>query len=439
MFSFRSEQVMHTQHQRLSRHPARPLHLEVLEARCLLSTYTLTDVGMLAEGTDTWGTAINNLGQVVGHSSPLQRAFLWDSGKLTELDTLGGDSNAASGINDSGQVVGWSTLAPGDPYTRHPFLWDSTQGTQDLGTLGGIFSGASAINNAGQVVGGAGNGHAFLWQDGTLTDLFPGDRRFSAATAINHGGDVAGAFNDPIGDQHAAIWYDGVPVPQDLGTLTGRETSIATGINDADLVVGWALSPDRAFLWGNGTMVDLGTLEPDGFGLSGANAINNAGQVVGWSTIPGSATHAFVRSNGVMADLNDLVPEGSGLTLKEATAINDAGQIVVNAWDADRIRHAVLLTPDAGGAPRAVDPGVFRVPAPVHEAAGIGGGTRQTPANALRERAPAETMTPLPVGAAVQQAKDALFASSHQGHTPSPEGGWEIEGLGLGLVLVPPV
>jgi probable HAF family extracellular repeat protein len=44
----------------------------------------------------------------------------------------------------------------------------------DLGTLGG-FSGAEAINAAGQVVGWSddvlGRQHAFLWEDGTMTDL----------------------------------------------------------------------------------------------------------------------------------------------------------------------------------------------------------------------------------------------------------------------------
>jgi probable HAF family extracellular repeat protein len=413
------------------------MHLEVLEDRCLLSTYTLTDVGMLAEGPDTYGTGLNNLGQVVGYSFPHQRAFLWDSGKLTELDTLGGDSNGALGINDSGQVVGWSTLDPGDLHTAHPFLWDGTQGPQDLGTLGGAFSGASAINNAGQVVGAAGNAHAFLWQDGTLTDLFPGGR-YSSAQAINRDGDVVGLFNDPIGDQHAAIWYGGVPAPQDLGTLPGRETSIARGVNDADFVVGWALSPDRAFLWGGGSMIDLGTLEPDGFGLSGADAINNAGQVVGWSTIPGSVTHAFVWSyGGVMSDLNDLVPKGSGLTLKEATAINDAGQIAADARDADGHQHAVLLTPDAGAAPHAVDPGLLRLPALFHEAPAVGASTGQPPPSALRERAAAETMT-LPVGAAVQRATDSVFAGSHRTATPAPEGVGEVEGLESALPLIPP-
>jgi probable HAF family extracellular repeat protein len=45
----------------------------------------------------------------------------------------------------------------------------------DLGLLGGSTGTASAINRRGQVVGASdiasGGQHAFLWQNGTMTDL----------------------------------------------------------------------------------------------------------------------------------------------------------------------------------------------------------------------------------------------------------------------------
>ena len=80
-------------------------------------------------------------------------------------------------------------------------------------------------------------------------------------------------------------------------------------------------------------MIDLG----GGYAVD----INNAGQVIGYGYVNG----AFIWSDGVRANLNDLVPAGSGLSLAYANAINDAGQIVVTAYDAQGVQHAVLLNP----------------------------------------------------------------------------------------------
>src|SRR6266566_2946406 len=79
----------------------------------------------------------------------------------------------AGEINNRGQVVGQSDL-PGDT-THHAFLWQNGVMT-DLGTLPGIpGSLANGINNKGQVVGFSddfsGNTVALLWQNGVMTDL----------------------------------------------------------------------------------------------------------------------------------------------------------------------------------------------------------------------------------------------------------------------------
>ena len=69
-----------------------------------------------------------------------------------------------AGINDAGQVVGYSETAGGP---SHAFRWTATGGMVNLGTLGGSSGSTSDINNNRQVVGGSdtatGQTHATLW------------------------------------------------------------------------------------------------------------------------------------------------------------------------------------------------------------------------------------------------------------------------------------
>src|SRR4029077_14908622 len=86
-------------------------------------------------------------------SAQKYHAFIWNSSTgMTDLGTLGGDTSYANGINDSGEVVGYSYLA-GDT-NPHAFAWTATGGMVDLGTLPhGPTSFGEAVNSAGEIAG----------------------------------------------------------------------------------------------------------------------------------------------------------------------------------------------------------------------------------------------------------------------------------------------
>lgn len=120
----------------------------------------------------------------------------------------------------------------------------------------------------------------------------------------------------------------------DLGTL-GGSTSTARGINASGQVVGFAETADgqqHAFVYSEGKLSDLGTLEgPDGR-FSDAFDINAAGQVVGYSERAGGTPHAFLHAKGKilnrrgkMADLGGLLSPKSS---SHAYAINTHGDVV---------------------------------------------------------------------------------------------------------------
>ena len=136
----------------------------------------MTDLGTLFPGhTYSEALAINNRGQIVGHSgatrSSPREAFLYEHGVMSAIGTLGGNSSTAWAINERGQVVGWSRTLSGE---THAFLYEDG-GMRDLGTLGGSYSLAFGINNRGEIVGesetSSGDVHAFLYKDGVMHDL----------------------------------------------------------------------------------------------------------------------------------------------------------------------------------------------------------------------------------------------------------------------------
>lgn len=302
----------------------------------------IIDLGTLPEGGyESVANAVDSRGQVAGIAlntvpDPYSmvglgyqtRAFLWQNGVMHDLGTLGGPDAMASTINERGQIVGVSytssTPTQAEPcvlsgfgLTTGAFLWESGK-MVNLGSLGGTCTVATfAPNGRGQIVG-----------EGTLA-----------------GDVVASAF----------LWENG-SIHQLNGSLGGHNTG-AVAINDRGVAIGASSFPGdttyHATLWTEaGSFVDLGSVDNDP--CSYASALNAQTQVVG-SSAPDcifsntSDVRAFLWENGSIVDLNTLIPSGSPLHLQFAETINDRGQIAGTGVDARGNIHAFLLIPCGEG------------------------------------------------------------------------------------------
>ncbi len=188
---------------------------------------------------------------------------------------------------------------------------------------------------------------AFINNNGELTSLGTFGGLTSYARAINEAGQVTGNASNTSGYMHAFLWTNGIK--RDLGNLVNipNVDSYGYGINDAGQVVGgsqyfWGQLLFHAFIYSDGVMTDLGTF---GGTESVANDINNAGQIVGWAALATTNAHrAFLYENGTMINMNALIPADSGWTLTEANGINEQGSIV-GKGTINGVNHAFLLTP----------------------------------------------------------------------------------------------
>jgi probable HAF family extracellular repeat protein len=278
------------------------------------------------------------------------------------------------GLNNSGQMIG--SQAPSGGYYTTGFLDSNGQFSPLPGT-------PMAINNNGQVAGVVGyvNGqmtdqspyslpnstaHAYLDTNGTVKDLGAN----ATVYALNDAGQATGSLNTGAtitvgggGPAPHVLSYDG-QTSKDLGTL-GGQFGYGYAINNHGDIVGQAETPTlalHAFLAQQaGKLIDLGTLPGDHD--SSAVAINNKEQVVGYSGGNFLASHAFLYQNGRMTDLNKFLAPNSGVTLTDALAINNAGQILaVGNTTGDDWQRLYLLTPV--GEPQPVSPNPLITPTP---------------------------------------------------------------------------
>jgi probable HAF family extracellular repeat protein len=209
---------------------------------------------------------INDNGQVVGVSGPCavfnpnlglylvdSHALLWQDGTVTDLGNLGGDGgfggNHACAINNQGQVVGHSDLT-GDT-TFHAYLWAKETGMKDLETLLGDFASlALGINDRGEVVGASLDANfslrAFLWKNGVMTDLNAlvsghSGLYLQLAESINSTGEIIGFGQTSTGEVHGFLATPGNGAAEILSPASQGVSSPVVPSQSARRLLLWRL------------------------------------------------------------------------------------------------------------------------------------------------------------------------------------------------------
>lgn len=247
--------------------------------------------GMKYKGNPTYGRAVNIHGVAAGHDGYMfmrheLQAWTWERGQRQMIvDANGTALGIAYDINDAGQVAVDGSIYDNGTLTRIPTPPDYT------------WTSAQAINQRGDAVGT----HrpdtlerepcAFTWIDGVMTVLDIPGAWTHEARGINDSRQVCGTLRwGGRKPGRAFIWQEGTLT--ELGTVPGGAGSRAQAINNAGVVVGYARRPASqglpatqcAFVWTGGVMHDMNDLRDvgsSGWELLSAADINGRGQIVG--------------------------------------------------------------------------------------------------------------------------------------------------------------
>lgn len=240
----------------------------------------VNDLGQIAGASDV--NTSSNTSQIENPGGPTVHPFIWQWGKMHDLTvdaapgSFGGTYGIVSSLNNRGQVIGVMNMEK--DVTWHSYLWENGK-MRDIGTLGGTFATAQWLNDSGVIVGrssvnetcdscasGAQGqfSNPFIYKDGNMTDLgLPNGAQCATAKQINEKGEIVGQSFLQV----SSISLD----------ICG---SAATG----------------AFVvYANGSIYDLQTLLVPGsdITLNDSFNINDAGEIVG-TGINGNGEHRVV-------------------------------------------------------------------------------------------------------------------------------------------------
>jgi probable HAF family extracellular repeat protein len=294
-------------------------------------SYTITDLGTLPGTSLSIATGINDSGQIVGYANNAtgSQSFLYSNGQMTPIsDPVSGVP--AGGINNAGQIVSQGEyINNSGQVVSQPFQIPVTT------TVGGVTTTTmttfmpAGINDAGQILGIIQNigsttypQDVGIYQNGKFFDITKAlglAHDSTYAMAINNAGSVLlGDYNAASGNTFVVLYN-----PNGTSQILPLESGKLPAMNDLGQIIG--MNQLGNVLYSNGTYTPLlSLLPPSSQSLwQGLNpmAINDEGQIVGEGVTSNGQIHAFLMTPTA-------TPEPSTLALL-ATAI---GYVSIRRW-----------------------------------------------------------------------------------------------------------
>ena len=261
------------------------------------SFHEISSAGLAAAVNDLGTVSGNQWGPTAIAGKDAYRAFRWQNGMFTLLDTLGGVQSFAHGITAAGTIFGEASRADGSGRAVH---WVDRVPV-DLGSLGGC-SEAFAGNSHGIIVGSSCTPASGVLPvrfnaPGAIDVLGTLGGPYGSAMAINESGVIVGEAIVPSGDGHAFFHVDGRMV--DLGTVSGTTATALYALNDEGIAVGSAWNVDTRYYTGvvatSERLLDLRKLVPPGVEVTSASSIDRDGDIAANADIRGESRVVILR------------------------------------------------------------------------------------------------------------------------------------------------
>ena len=282
---------------------------------------------------------------------------------ITDLGMLPGATGvSAYGLNDEGDVVGWS----GNATLTTGFIW-SGGSMRNVGSLPGGNPGSLlwTINGLGQAVGVANPGtfngsqqyQGIIFRNNTMQTIDTGAQslfaRFISYTGVIVGDYNKGGGGSSGGSFQPAFWIEDPTKPgrfrrTDLVPASGDTSAYAYAANQSLIIVGTTISQARGnqgCIWNNDPKHTPSVLAPAaGDQTAIAKAVNDLGVSCGFSWLGVYRTSPVVWSADA-SHTPTALPTLPGTMHGNATGINNLGQVIGFSGDGSSAGGATGATP----------------------------------------------------------------------------------------------